>query len=142
MVHARFEAHVAPGDDADDPSAVYDRETGDAQLFAERHDLAHGVGGGDDDRVAQHAAFVALDLGDFSGLLLGREVLVDDAYAAFLGDGDGQPGFGDRVHGRRHERQVQADVSGELGGERGVLGQDLGERWHQQYVVEGERFAE
>jgi hypothetical protein len=57
-----------------------------------------------------------LTLGDFSGLLLGREVLVNDAYAAFLRDGDGQPGFGDRVHGGRHERQVQADVSGELGG--------------------------
>jgi hypothetical protein len=67
---------------------------------------------------------------------------VDDADAAFLRDGDGQPGFGDRVHGGRHQRQVQADVAGELGGEGGVLGQDLGERWHQQHVVEGERFAE
>jgi hypothetical protein len=34
-----------------------------------------------------------------------------------------------------------SDIAGELGGEGGVLGQDLGERWHQQHIVEGERFA-
>jgi hypothetical protein len=38
--------------------------------------------------------------------------------------------------------RFRADVAGELGGEGGVLGQDLGERWHQQHIVEGERFAE
>jgi hypothetical protein len=44
---------------------------------------------------------------------------------------------------------MAADTSGRFsgccartGGERGVLGQDLGERRHQQHIVEGERFAE
>src|SRR5205085_7343406 len=38
--------------------------------------------------------------------------------------------------------QVQPDVARELGGEGGVLGEDLGERRDQQHVVEGQRFSE
>ena len=47
-----------------------------------------------------------------------------------------------RVHRSGHERQIQRDVAGETSGEGCVLGQDLGERWDQQHVVEGERFSE
>jgi hypothetical protein len=89
----------------------------------------------------RHAGLVALDLGHFSRLLLRREVLVNDADAALLRDGDGEAGFSDGVHGGGHERQVQRDVSRESGRKRSVLGQDLGERRHQQHVVEGERFS-
>ncbi len=96
----------------------------------------------DDHRVAQHAGLVALDARHFGRLLLCREVLVDDAHAPFLRDGDRQACLGHRVHGGGHERKIQFDVSGELRGEGGVLGEDLGVRWHQQHVVEGERFAE
>ena len=67
--------------------------------------------GRDRDRVAQHARFVALDARHLGRLLLGREVLVDDADAAFLRDGDRQARLGHGVHRRRHERQVQADVA-------------------------------
>ena len=36
--------------------------------------------------------------------------------AALLGDGNGQAGFGDGVHGRRDQGQIQANVAGKLGG--------------------------
>ena len=97
--------------------------------------------GGNDHRIAQNTRLVALDLGHLRGLLGHRQVLVHDAHAALLGDGDGQPGLGHRVHGGRDQGQIQGDVAGKLGGEGGVLGQDLGVRWHQQHIVEGERFA-
>jgi hypothetical protein len=45
------------------------------------------------DGVAQQARLVALDTRHLRRLLLGREVLVHDADAAFLGDGDGQAGL-------------------------------------------------
>jgi hypothetical protein len=84
---------------------------------------------------------VALDLGHLRGLLGGRQVLVHDADAALLGDGNRQARFSHGVHGRGDQGQVQLDVAGKPGGERGVLGQDLGIRGHQQHIVEGERFS-
>ena len=44
-----------------------------------------------------------------------RQVLVDDADAAVLGQGDGHAALGDRVHGRREQGDVQGDVLGEAG---------------------------
>jgi hypothetical protein len=140
-VVAGLEAQVPAGDDADHLAAVQHRKAGNAQLVGQLHDLQHGVFGGDDHRVAQHAGFIALDACHLGGLLFGGEVFVNDPDAAFLGDGNGQARLGHRVHGGGHERQVQADVSGELRRKGRVLGQDLGERRHQQHIVEGERFS-
>jgi predicted nucleic acid-binding Zn ribbon protein len=42
-----------------------------------------------------------------------RHVLVEDADAAELGHGDRQARFGDGVHGRRDDRQVQASAAGQ-----------------------------
>ena len=140
-VVARLEAQVAPGHDAHHLAAIQDREAGDPQLLLHRDHLPHGVLRRDDDRVAQNAGLVALDAGDLGGLLACAHVLVHDADPALLRDGDGQTRFGHGVHRRGHERKVQRDIAGKPGGEGGVLGQDLGERGHQQHVVEGERFA-
>jgi hypothetical protein len=98
--------------------------------------------GRDHHRIAQHAGFVALHLGHLRSLLGGGEILVHDPDAALLRHRDREARFGHGVHRRGNQRQVQCDIAGESGGEGGVLGQDLGERWHQQHVVEGERFAE
>ena len=65
----------------------------------------------DSDGVAQDARLVAFDQCHLSSLLLGGQVLVDDADAALLGDGDGQTRLGHRVHRSGHERQVQLDVA-------------------------------
>ncbi|MPN07108.1 hypothetical protein SDC9_154374 [bioreactor metagenome] len=104
--------------------------------------LQHRVFGGDHHRVVYHAGLVALDLGDFGSLLLRRHVLVNDADTTFLGDGNGQSRLSHGVHGSGHERQVEGDIARKARGEGCVLGKDLGERWHQQHVVEGERFTE
>ena len=50
--------------------------------------LQHGVLGGDDHGITQHARLVALDLGHMGTLLLWGEVLVHDADAALLRDRD------------------------------------------------------
>jgi hypothetical protein len=54
-VVAGLEAQVTPGDDAHYLAPFTHREAGDAQLLGQIDHLAHGVGGCDDDRVAQHA---------------------------------------------------------------------------------------
>jgi hypothetical protein len=61
------------------------------------------------------AAFETLDLRDFSRLLGGRHVLVDDAEAPLLRDGNGEARLGHRVHRRRDERNVERDRAGEAG---------------------------
>ena len=141
-VIAGLEPQVAPGDDAHHAPLIDDRKAADVQLVRQLHHLEHRVLRRDDHRIAQHAAFVALDLGHLRGLLLCGQVLVHDADAALLRHGDGQARLGDGVHRRRDQRQLQADATGELRGEVDVLGQDLGERWHQQHIVEGQRLAD
>lgn len=141
-VVAGFKTQIAPGDDAHDLAVVHHRKAAHAQLVRQVADLPHGVLGRDDHRIAQHARFMALDFGHLRGLLLRREVFVNDAHAAFLRHGNGQARFRHRIHRGGQQRQIQADVAGELGGEIGVLGQDLGESWHQQHIVEGERIAD
>ena len=110
-VQTGFKAQIAPCDQAHHLAAITDRETGDTQFFRQLHDLQHGVGWGDDDRVAQHARLVAFDLGHVGGLLLRGQVFVDDADSALLRNGNGQSRLCHRVHGGRHQGQVQSDVA-------------------------------
>ena len=101
--------------------------------------LAHRHLGRDGHRVAQHAGLEALHLGDLGGLRLGREVLVDDADAAFLRDGDRQARLGHRVHGGGHERQVQLELAGEAGLQGNFARQDARVGGNEEDVVEGQR---
>ena len=140
-VHARFEAQVAVGDDAHHLLALEHREAGNAVLLRQFLHVAHGDVRRDGDRIAQQARLVALDSRHLGRLLLGREILVNDADAALLRDGDGQARFGHGVHRGGHQRHVQLDVAGQACREAGVARQDLGVRRHQQHIVEGERFA-
>ena len=140
LVEVFFEAQVAVGDDADHFAALDDRQAGDAMLALQRDGVAHLHLRSDRDRIDHDAELVALDAGDFTGLRVGGEVLVDDPDAALLRHGDGQAGFGDGVHGGGHEGDVEIDVASEARGQGGVARQHLGIRRHQQHIVEGERF--
>jgi hypothetical protein len=90
------------------------------------------------DRIAHHAGFVPLDLEHLGGLQRRRQVLVDDADAAFLRQRDGEAGLGHRVHGGRDERQVQSDLAGQLGREAGLAGQNGRIGRQQENIVEGQ----
>jgi len=58
-------------------------------------------------------------------LILRRHVLVDDSDAAFLGERDRESRFGDRIHGRRDDRNVQREGASELCFELNFAGQDF-----------------
>jgi hypothetical protein len=94
----------------------------------------------DGDRVGDHAALVLLDLAHLVGLLLDRQVLVQDAETALLGDGDRQPRLGDGVHRRRDQRDAEANLAGQLGGQADVPGQHAGVVREEQDVVERQGF--
>src|SRR5262249_42926879 len=84
------------------------------------------------------AVFTALDLVDLGRLPQQRHVLVDDADAAFLGQSDGQFALGYGVHRRRHNRNVNPDVSGKLCADINFTRYDLAVGWLKQDIVEGD----
>src|SRR5262249_54797094 len=94
--------------------------------------------GGQGDGVGDDAVLAALDAVHLARLLRDRQVLVDDADAPLLGQGDGQFALGDRVHGRGDDRDVEADGAGELGADVHVGGDDVAVGGLQEDVVEGD----
>ena len=79
-----------------------------------------------------------LDLVDLLGLPLDRHVLVDDAQAALLGQGDGHLALGDRVHRRAEQGDVQPDALGEPRPHVALGGHDVAIARLEQHVVEGD----
>ena len=138
------EADVAVGQDADQPpgAGLHHRDAADVVLRLQRADVGQGLVGVDGDRVDHHAGFELLDLADLGGLLGGRQVLVDHPDAAKLGHADRHGAFGDGVHRRGDQRDVQRYLAGEPGaGLRGGR-QDLRVAGHQQDIIEGERLLD
>ena len=109
------EAHVAVGEDADELAvAVLDhRDAGDAVVGHQRQRVGQRLVGVDGDRVDHHAGLEFLDLAHLGGLLVDRQVAVDDAEAAGLRHGDRERAFGHRVHRRRDQRDAQLDLAGD-----------------------------
>ena len=100
------------------------------------------MSGRNGDRILDHAALEALDLGYLRGLRLGGHVLVNDADAAFLRQSNRQARFGHGIHRGRHQRDIQGNFAGQPGGEADVAGQNVGMGGDQQDIVEGQRFLQ
>ena len=109
------EADVAVGQDADETSiAIGDRHSGELEAVHHLLGLVQRRPGVERDRVGDHPALAALDLLHLGGLVLDRQIAVDDPDATLTGHGDGHPSLGHLVHRRRDE----GDRQGDLGGER------------------------
>src|SRR5207247_4783220 len=61
---------------------------------------------------------------------------------ALLGEGDGQAGVGDRVHGRGHDRDLEGDALRETRGDVDLGREDVGLLGDEQDVVEGQRLGQ
>ena len=97
--HIVFEPHIAIGDDAEEHLAlVDDRHAAHPITGAEGVDLRQRVVGAAGHRIAHHACLGALDHVDLRGLILNREIAMQDSHAALAGHGDGHACLGDRVH--------------------------------------------
>ena len=73
---------------------------------------------------------------------LDGEVLVDDPDPALLGQGDGQPRLGHRIHGRGNQGDVQPDFAGQQGADVDLIRQNGRSPRGQQKVVEGQRILD
>ena len=134
-VRLGHEPQVAVGDDADQFAVLADRHTGN---FVARHDVVRimdKVVRREEKRVDDDAVFRALDPVHLVRLFFDRHVLVDDANAAFAGNGNRHLRLCDRIHGRGHQRRVQVNGLGQLGGDVHLLWQHMGFRRDQKDIV-------
>ncbi len=114
-VQFALEPQVTVREDADQPSflgpVLGDRHAGDPVAPHQFVRIGELVVRRERDRVDDHAALRPLHAIDLRGLFLDREVLVDDAEAALLGEGDGHRRLGHGVHGRAQQRESRARCS-------------------------------
>ena len=139
LIEAGLETQIAVGHDADETLALDDRHTRDVVRPRQFDDLADARRRRDRDRRRDDAALELLDGANGRGLVLGRHVLVDDAHAALLGQGDGQAGLGHGVHGRREQRNIEADLACQPGLQPDLARHDRRVGRYEEDVVEGQR---
>ena len=139
-IELRFEAQVAVRHDTDGHAVVDDGDAGNAHRARQFDDLANGPVRGHGDRVAHHARLEFLDDQDLACLLFHRHVLVNDADAALLGKRDRESRLGHRVHGRRQQRNAQANVPRQRRTEVDIAWQHFGVAGLQQDVVKCQGF--
>ena len=138
-VEARLEAKVAVGENAHQlPVRIRDRDPRDLVLLHDLQRLGDGLPRPHGHRVHDHPRLGTLDLVHFLGLAVDGHVLVNHAQAAMLSHGDGQARFGDRVHGRGDDGDVQVDVARQAGGDVDEVRVNVGAGGLEQDVVEGQ----
>ena len=133
------ETHIAVGQDADKPATRFD--DGNARnpmLRHKRFRLGQRRVGSDGNRVDDHTALEPLDLPHGSRLFLDRQIAVEDANAADLCHQDRHVGLGHRVHRRRQDGNVEADLTGQLRRQIGIRRQYVRGAGHQQHIVKGQ----
>ena len=79
-----------------------------------RHDvkgLSHSRTEGDGDRIIDHTILSSFHDGHLTGLILYRHILVDHTDTTLTRNGNGHLRLCDGIHGGRHKRHIQLDVS-------------------------------
>jgi hypothetical protein len=120
--------HDVTGEQADEFAfVVHDRERAETKLaFVHHRDhIADELIGRNFDRIGNHAGHVIFHAADFGELLALRHVVMDEAETAVEGHGRGHAGFGDGVHVRRDDGDVELQRLGEDGFQLGVAREDF-----------------
>ena len=134
-------AHIPVGENAHQPAIfVGDGHAADAVAAHQSLGVGKQVMRAQGEGVHDHARLAALDLVHLFGLVGDAQVAVDHAQAALPGQGNGQLGLADRVHGRAEDGNVQAQFGMKLHADVHLGGQDFGVAGDQQHIVKGEGF--
>ncbi len=139
------ETDVAVGEDPDQlarlAAALDHRNAGNVVALHQGERIGERRLGSDRQRIDHHAGFELLHAADLIGLLLRRQIAVDDAHPPCLGHRDRKTGLRDRVHRRRNQRDAELDLARQprpridLARQHGRRGGD------QKNVVKRQRFA-
>ena len=120
------------------PLRLDDRNARNAVRAHQRPRLGERGVGPDRDRIDHHAGLEFLHLPHLLGLFGRCEIAVDDADAARLRHGNGEPRFGHSIHRRRENRDIEVDVAGNARGQIGLAGQHFRMARLKQHVVESQ----
>ena len=113
LVEPTLKAQVTVGDDTHQMVLVVDHgNAADVVVVHHFQSVLHRLAAADGHGVVDHAVLGPLHDGHLVRLFLYRHVLVDDADTAFARDRNGHGRLGDGVHGGRHERDIERDVTG------------------------------
>src|SRR6266542_4908861 len=138
-----LEARVSVGEDADELAVlVRNGDAGDVVALHHRLGVGQPVVRPERYRLHDHAGLRALDLVHLYGLRLDGQVAMDDAQAAFTGEGDAQPRLGDGVHRRGEDGDGELDAARQARSRVDVVGDDVAAAGDEQDVVEGQCLAE
>ncbi len=133
------EAEVAVGQDTDQAALVFgDGNSGDVIPLHDRQGVGHPGVGRQGDWLDDHARFGAFDLVDLEDLILDREIPVQDADPTLARQGDREPPFRDRIHGRREDRHIEHDSGCDPGAGVDIRRDDIGRGREQEDIVEGQ----
>ncbi len=87
-------------------------------------------------RIVNHAVFGTLYGMNLSSLLVNAHILVDHADTTLTRYGYGKGSFCHGIHGGRHQRNIESDVSGKLGPEIYISRKNFGIGRDQQDIIE------
>ena len=137
-----YKANIASGQDANHARAARaifsHRKSADAVFAHQLLSALHGVRGRKRDRIGDDSVLGSLHFLNLERLSLRRNIFVNDADAALLSQCNGERRLGHRVHGRRDQRDIQADPPGELCPRISRLWRDLAVARNQQDIVKGD----
>ena len=137
-IHMGFKTHIAAGDNADQIPVIQYRHTGDIVLLANFKQAADGLGGINGNRIFNNSAFMFFNNAHLISLLFNGHALVNDTNASFLSHGNRQTGLSHGIHGRRNQRDIELNISGEPGFQADVLGSHLRVTGQQENIIKSE----
>ncbi len=102
----------------------------------QRHRITDGRRYRDRYWILNDTTFIFFNEEHFPRLLVYTHALVNHTEAAFLRHGDGEPRFGNRIHGRRNQWNVQHNCLCQLRFESYGFGENIGVSRQEQNIVE------
>src|SRR5271165_6978744 len=132
QVRTRFEAQVAIREDADQTSVGGHWNARNAIPFHHFERVGNEFVRRDRNGIDDHAALTALYAVHFLGLALDGHVAVDDAHAALLRERDGEMRFGNGIHRRADDGNIERDVAGEVSPRIGLRGKNVAAGGYKQ----------
>ena len=106
------------------------------ETLHERQRFGHGTRRPERYWIGDHSGFRTLDAVDFAGLILGREVSMNDDDSAQSCERNRHLCLGDGIHRRGDDRHGQMNIAGELCRRVRFVRQHAGRRGEQHDVVE------
>lgn len=123
LLEIGFETKIAVGENSDEFAVfVGDGNAADTIFVHKRERVFYRAIGSEKERIGDYAVFAAFNAIDVLGLRVDTHILVNDTHTAFARHCDCKAGFGNGIHSRRKQRNIEFYILAEPRREIYVLG--------------------